>query len=176
MEHFVKGVLETWPAQLVGIVGATIFAVSFLRNVRANILLLVLSGQLLFVCHFWLIGARTGSAIAGVGALRTVLFILKEKHGWARSRRWPYAFSILFVIAGLVTWQGLISILPPACMLLETVATWQDKPRNIRRWMLSAQLLWIPYDILAGSLGGLFGASLTSIFILVGMGRYDQEP
>ena len=125
-----------------------------------------------------------------------VLNYLGEKFGviidWSNDNIIPYIYdlmdrviryeicsSIIYIIIsillGLITYTGIIDILPIICSILYTLTIIQDKEKNIRRISLVNIILWIIYDIVCQAYTAAISDSLMTISTIIGMYRFDYK-
>ncbi len=159
--------------QLIGFIGLVFLVLSFQQNNRNKILVLILTGQLIFLAHFILIGAWTAVAMNTVGALRTLIFQYKETKRWAERYFWPFIFILGFILSGLLAWQEWYSVLPIIAMSIETVGLWMNKPKAIRFINLFPHPLWFTYNLIMMSWAGITVEVMIFISILIAIYRYD---
>jgi hypothetical protein len=163
-------------AQGIGM-GGLIFAIFSFQNNKRNLILFFLGmAQLFFIFHFALLGVWTAAAMNIVGSTRTFFFIFRGRKKWTDNNAIMYVFISLFLIAGLISWQNWLSIVPIIAMIIETVGLWQKNPRLIRFIVFVPHPLWLAYNFIHRSYPGV----LTEVFILVslitGIIRFDILP
>lgn len=156
--------------QLIGLFAAGFYIALFQVNNRTKMLSLKICGSLVMSVHLALLGASTGAAMTLVSAARDTTFIVLGKR---RNPAAPAVFIFIFTIAAIGTWEGLISLLALAGMILGTLAFWQLKPNRIRILTLIASSLWVVYDLVSGSYPGMFIESMAILSNLVGIYRFD---
>lgn len=162
--------------QAIGVIGLILVVISFQNNRRQLILIFLGSAQVFFAIHFALLGAWTASAMNIVGATRTFLFTQKGKKKWMDSKVWILVFVGLFWIAGVVSWDGWIGILPVLGMSIETVGLWLKNPTRIRFANLLPRPLWFTYNIIYHSYAGMLTETFLFISISLGIFRFDFIP
>lgn len=160
-------------AQAVGLLGLLFMAISFQKDRKSFTLLFQLLGALAFMGHFVLLNAWTGAAMCGLSAARAYVFNLRDTVRWIDSIWVMVLFVALFWIAGALTWQGYISVLPVAGMTLECFALWDTRTTRIRWLYLSARPAWIAYDFLVGSYAGLATEAFIVSSITIAIIRFD---
>lgn len=165
--------MANWIIQAVGFFGLLFLAFSFQLNNRKHLLILILTGQLIFLVHFILLGAWTAVAMNSVGAFRTLIFQYREQKKWADSSLWPAVFIIGFFVFGFLTWQSWYSILPMIAMSIETVGLWMKNTRTIRIINLFPHPPWFTYNLIVGSWPGIATEILIFGSILIGIWRFD---
>lgn len=85
-----------------------------------------------------------------------------------------YLFILFSWIAGLITWQGHISLLPVISTTFECFALWNQNTRHIRWLFLSARPTWVVYNLLVGSYVGLVTEAFIVSSIVVAIIRFDK--
>ena len=163
-------------AQGIGM-GGLIFAIFSFQNNKRNLILFFLGmAQLFFIFHFALLGVWTAAAMNIVGSTRTFFFIFRGRKKWTDSNAIMFVFIGLFLIAGVISWQNWLSIVPIIAMIIETIGLWQKNPRIIRFIVFIPHPMWLIYNFINRSYPGV----LTEIFILVsliaGIIRFDILP
>jgi len=163
-------------AQGIGM-GGLIFAIFSFQNNKRNLILFFLGmAQMFFIFHFALLGVWTAAAMNIVGSTRTFFFIFRGRKKWMDSNAVMYIFICLFLIAGFISWQNWLSILPIVAMIIETLGLWQKNPRIIRFIVFVPHPMWLTYNFIHRSYPGV----LTEVFILVslitGIIRFDILP
>ena len=154
-------------AQCIGFVamGVALFIYTF-RD-RRRILLAKMLADLLWVAHYGLLGAWSGSLINAVNTAREGVFYHKEHRAWARSIAWPILFLVLNAGCTALSWQGWLSLLPMLGSSLNVVGLWCSNPTRLRLVSLPAQTLWEVYSIAVGAIPSIIvnAISITSILI-----------
>lgn len=160
-------------AQGLGYLALLFVILSFQKNKRISVLLLMLTGVLLFVVHYSLLGAWTGALMNVIEAGAVYVAYQKEKAAWAKRSYWPYIFIALYIIAGLITSRTLISCLPILAQIFGTIAVWQKNPRSIRFIMLAPRPLWFTYNFVVGSQAGMVAEVFILTSVVSGIVRFD---
>ncbi len=161
-------------AQALGILGFILSIISFQQNTQKRIVLFQFLGNVSFCIHFYLIGAYTGSILNGIGIVRSFIYYFKDKR-WASSDVWIFVFSVIFVVTGIITWDGPLSVLPTVAMVLTSISFGIKNPKIVRRVAFPSSPLWLIYNVVKGSLGGVLTECFTMISILVAMYRFDRK-
>lgn len=155
--------------QLVGFVALAVGLLGFQANKRGNMLKFQVAASVLYAVHFYLLGAFTGAVMNGVNAGRNYAFFKIAKRTWLL----PAGFMIIFALAGIITWQGPLSVLPTLAMLTGTLAFWQKNPTTIRLLELISPPLWFAYNAVAGSYPGMLAEIILFCSIILGIYRFD---
>ena len=114
----------------------------------------------LFAVHFAMIGGYTGMAQNVLSVLRCLLLSFPQSK-FASHKFWPWLLSAMFAATAALTYDGLISLLPPVAMIASTFFMWARKPDPMRYCQLfCSSPCWLIYNIRASSLAGI----LTEVF------------
>ncbi len=159
--------------QAIGFVGLMFVVASFQKDRRSFTLILQLLAALAFTVHFSLLGAWTGAAMNGLSAATAYVFYLRDSRRWLNNKGVMYLFIIFFWVAGLLTWEGYISLLPVISMTLECFALWSSRTRHIRWLFLSARPAWIAYDLIVSSYAGLATEAFIVSSLFIAIIRFD---
>lgn len=138
-------------SQIIALVGFAFYAWSFWQKDRRKILLLVVAECFLHAIHYFMLGALTGAFINIIGMARSGSFIYKDKNKFMKTFTLPVIFLVIYVINAILTWEGFITVLPTLGSMIVCVTTWQNNTKNIRRYGVVVQILWLAYAIYLGS-------------------------
>lgn len=168
--------MDQWLAQGVGYLALLFVILSFQNNNRVRLLLIMLTGVLLFVVHYALLGAWTGSLMNLVEAGMVFIAYKKETEAWAGRIFWLYLFIGLFVAGGILTAKSWIDFLPVLAQAFGAIAVWQTSARAIRFLMLVPRPLWFLYSVPVGSYAGMVTELFIFVSVVVGIMRFDILP
>ncbi len=103
------------------------------------------AGAILWATQYMLLGATTAALTMGSTALRTLF------SGWQEQYRYRHlaavGFVLLFAVLTVVTWQGLVSLLPGFAVINTTLALFYLDNRNMRVACLGSSAAWIANDL-----------------------------
>lgn len=158
-------------AHIIGFFGMASAMLSF--QCRDSRKMFVVQGicALMFTLHFGLLGAFTGMLQNILAILRAVLLRIDKK--WANGKIVPVILSVLFIITGIITYDGFFSIFPPLAMVVSTFVMWTKNGKHIRIAQLSCiSPLWIIYNASVYSVSGCITETFNIISIIVSIIRY----
>ena len=168
--------------QIIGIIGMTLNILSYQPKNKKNILLLQLCGSIFFAVNLLWLGAITGAILNLINIALTLVFLYKDK---TRAHRfiWFVIFSVAYISAYVVSFvifkkepsiQNLtVELLPVIASILAVISYRMKDSKAIRKlgWIRSP--LWLIYDAVAFSIGGILCEVFTLVSILVGVLRLD---
>ncbi len=164
--------------QGIGFCGAALNFLSFQQNKRNRIIGFQIGAATLFIIHYICLGftsgadAFTGAALNFIGLSRSVVFINNDKK-WAKSPVWLVFFIIVSVIAGVLTWEGWYSFLPPTAMILTTISYWMKNETKIRFITFPSSPCWLVFNIITGSFAGVVTECVVMSSLIIAIIRYD---
>jgi len=163
-------------AQGIGMFGLIFAIFSFQNNKRNRILFFLGMAQMFFIFHFALLGVWTAAAMNIVGSTRTFFFIFKGRRKWMDGNIVMCIFICLFLIAGFLSWQNWLSILPIVAMIIETVGLWQKNTGRIRFIVFVPHPMWLVYNFIHGSYPGVLAEIFIVTSLITGIIRFDILP
>lgn len=171
-------------AQLLSIGGMLFNCFSFQQKNKRRLIFLQLFGTLLFTVHFFLLNAPLGCMMNAVGIVRGIVFCRKEKRT-GRERLWVPVFILLYLGAYVIAFTLLgteptprnfiLEFLPVAAMILGTVALALPTACGCRRLSLFASPMWLVYNVVNLSIGGMLSEIISLCSIIIGIFRYDRK-
>ena len=159
-------------AQVLG-VGAFIFsAVSFQAKSFKTINTLKITSQITFTVQYLMLGAYTAMFMNMFSFLRGFVYgdLVKKKKSTVLAQ---IIFSLIFIILGIITWDGIIGIFAIIGTVLQTIAFGNKNPAKIRLINLPTCFLWAAYNLHYMSVGGLLSDAFSLISIVIGILRLD---
>ena len=85
-------------------------------------------------------------------------------------------FAVIFFVFGILTWQGMKSILIIVAKVLSTVAYGNKNTTVVRTIIFMTSASWLIYNYCVFSIAGVVCEALTLISLLIGIVRLDVAP
>ena len=171
-------------AQILGIIGMLMSVLSYQQKGKARILTFQLLGSVLFVANFFLLGAFSGAILNFVAIVRALIFIYEDKVH-ADHPAWTIGLTAVYVLSyvSVFTIFGkeptainlLVEILPVIAMTVNTVAFRYKEDKILRRVAFISSPLWLTYNFIFFSLGGIIGETLNLSSAIIGTLRLDRK-
>lgn len=162
--------------QGIGFIGFFFVFLTFQFNNHKKILYSKASAETFFSLHLFLLGAWAGAVISFLAIFRNIIFSFRESKKWAQKNVLLYFFLFVFILSGILTWEGPRSILPIIGICIGTFAVWNKNPKILRIIILVATFPWIIYGIIVVSYPIIFANIFAFVCILLGILRYDLRP
>ena len=171
-------------AQIVSILGMLMSVLSFQQKGKARILTFQLLGSALFVVHFFMINALSGAILNFVAIVRALIFIYEDKihadhPAWTIGLTATYILSYIsvFTVFGKepTAINLILEVLPVLAMTVTTIAFRYKEDKILRRVTFISSPMWLTYNLVFFSLGGIIGESLNLGSALIGTLRLDSK-
>ncbi len=161
-------------ANIIGVLAVTLFVLSYQQKTRKGIILCNTLSRGLYVVQYLLLGAFEGAVldILGMG----VSLLAQKKDTSAIRKNLPaviIATDLIVLVAGLLLYENIFSLLPICGVLLHTGAFWMTKERCIRAVSFLGSPFWFVYNLVSRAYGSAIGDALTMGSIAVAIVRYD---
>lgn len=162
-------------AQIIGFCAMATAITSFQLKKRKHILVFQLICTAFWTLHFFVLGNLTGGVINGIQTVRCVVYFFKENQKWAQKQFWLYFFLVASIVAGVLTWENIWSILPIIGMLVSTVSLWMKNPKHIRLLSLPVSGVWLVYDFICKSYAGVCNEIFLLVSVSLALWRLDRH-
>lgn len=172
-------------AQIFGLCGMTMNVLSYQRKEQREIIFMQLIGSLFFAVNFFMIGAFVGALLNVVGMLRAVAYWQRERFH-AQKIHWVFGLGIAYIAIYILSFTVFgteptaknlsVEILPVIGMIITTVSFYLGRARAVR--ILGGMInspLWLTYNIVNFTLGGIISESVSLVSIVLGIIRYDVK-
>jgi hypothetical protein len=160
--------------QVLGFVALFLQVFSMQGRSYKTIIVMTVTSECLFGIQLLLLGAFTGAATNLLAGVCNTVYYFCNKSG-KKTAVLQVLFSLLFVAAGILTWEGVLSLLVIVAKVVSTVAHGINRPRIIRISRLISMPLWVIYDGAAGTVGGVINDVLVIVSTVIGMLRLDRK-
>lgn len=150
-------------AQIFGFIAIFLWILSVQQKTQVKILLVQFISNLFSALQYLSLKAYSGAFMFFVATFRCFLFYLKRKHGKEITKFWLFVFLLIIIIFGLLTYDGIISILPCITVMGYTIGNYLPNPKWIRRTFLIIPLVEIFYNYSVHAYIAIVG----NIFVLI---------
>lgn len=162
-------------AQAVGFAGAAVACFSYQCRSSRRLFLVQFFACLMFAAHFFLLGAFTGLFLNAVELIRSFFLIQKGKK-WASHPAAMALVMLLPVICGALTWDGWLSLLPTAAMVIGAPFLWTRKGKVLRLANLCfISPCWLIYNVFVFSIAGILTECCNILSVLLSFLRFGRK-
>lgn len=146
-------------AQVLASLAILFLVISILLKNKKNILLMQVIANGIYGIEYLLLGAFSAASMNFLSFLRLLKWIL-------------FVFITLVLLFGIITYDGLISLLPIIITVLYTYAFWQNNLNVARIIYIVAAIIWIYYNYEVGTYVGIIGNALEITTGLISLIKY----
>jgi hypothetical protein len=167
--------MEQAIAQGIGFIGFLILGLSFQSNTRSTIISLRSLSNLLAAVHYYYLGAPTAAILFLVSIGRNVIFQFRTDVAFFNHTSWLWSFLGLYIIIGILSWTGIVSLLSVLGLGFGTIAIWNMSTTRIRVFSVLSTLAWLFHNIIILSYAGIISSTLFLVSLTIALLRYDTE-
>lgn len=159
--------------QIFGWLTALLTFLSFqCKNHKTLVVFNTLATASLCVSYLFL-GAWSGMVMNGVALVRNFT-IHKRNCKFFSYAFWPYFFAILMGIFGALSWQGPMSLLVIAALILGTLFLYSPNVQNLRKITILTATMVIIYNVYYRVWGGVINELIAMVSVIIGLFRYRK--
>lgn len=125
--------------------------------------------NILWIWHYFSMGAMTAMLTTCVSIIRNVVSLNSEKLKLKFKIIFAVVFASLLICIGVMTWNGLTSLIAMTATLIFSVAVYFTNKRALRVVMLLTDSLWLVHGIIIASVGGIayaISALLINLYVI----------
>lgn len=158
--------------QGIGFLALASSLISFQFKKHGHIMLFRTASELIFALQYILLGAWPAAIMDAISVIRNSLYTHLVKKNRSTT---PViiGFCAFVVVVGVVTFEGIISLLPIISKLLTTISYGMKNERLLRLITLPSCIFWIIYNVYVGSAAGVMADSMTLVSLLIAMYKFD---
>ena len=158
--------------QAMGFAGVAFFIASYQMRSNRKLFLFQLTGCLVFIAQFSLLGAYTGALSLIVNVIRNLLLLKIDEWKWVKSKVTMAVIIALLVLVTALTWTGPLSILPFISVGVTTIGYWTNNAQKIRLSQMVGSPFTLVYDAMIHSWGGALNESIALLSIIISIFRF----
>jgi len=161
-------------AHILGILAVIAFLLSFQFKKRRSILTVNIISRLLYILQYIFLGALEGAVLDFMGFVFSFFAGYKEKEFVTKHLKIIMVINILILVAvGLALYENVFSLFAILGIVLEVVALWLTKEKNIRIVSLISAPFWLTYNLANAAYSSVLGNVLAMVSIIIAMVRLD---
>jgi hypothetical protein len=141
-------------AQIVGYVALVTYVLAYLIRDDKKLKLAFSGSNVFWVLHYYLINAHTAALTTAIIIVRNLLSLNSKEMPENKKRIFVCVFSVLLIVAGIVTWAGPVSIIPVATTILITYSMFYLHGITLRKVFFAVDMAWLLHAVIVASVGG----------------------
>ena len=159
-------------AQAIGFLAMAICIGSYQIKNSRMLILVKMSGDVIYVFHYIMLGAFSGAAALALGAFNA-LVCGSSGQRWAEWKGWKWLVAALLTAASSLTWNGPVSLLALISTLTASFSLWSGKAHVIRiiKLLIAGPAL-LTYGIFVHSWSGILCEAIGMVSAAIGLARF----
>lgn len=162
-------------SQIFGTCGFIISLIAYHRKTKKKILRNMVLSNILNLIHYLLLGAYSGCITKVLAIARDSFIIKKEKNPKLSKSIYLYIFILLYVLASIFTYKGILSLLPLLAAFIYFVYVWNGNEYKIKKVGFLTNFLWLAYNIYILSVVGIITHIISTISTYIALINYKKE-
>ncbi|MCQ2484476.1 MAG: YgjV family protein [Clostridia bacterium] len=159
-------------AQLIGYVGLLSSFIAFQCKKHRNLMIFKTGNEVLFAIQYLMLASYTGMAMNTISSVRNIIFaylVSKNKS----TLPFQIAFSVLFIVFGIITWNDIISLAVITAKIITTVIYGIKNTRVARFATIPVSSFWLIYNIQCSSQAGVLCEVFSLVSVISAIIRID---
>ncbi len=159
------------------VLAIVVWTVSIQNKKKENILYFQFLSNMLYGISYFILGITTGAIMDTLGGLRCFVFYCQTRKNKDKqiSISWLFIFCIIAIICGIITYDGIISIIPTIICIFYTISSWMKDAKWLRIVFLLTAFLWLYYNITMGAYVAVGGNILEIISGTISIFRFNKK-
>ena len=156
-------------SQIIGFIGFIVSLIAYHRKKKETILKNMLIANVLDLTHYFLLGAYSGCITKVIAILRNAFIIIKGKFKILSSKIFLIIFIVMYVVAGVLLYNGVLSMFPIVAAIIYMVGIWNGDEVTVKKIACLCYFLWLAYNIYVLSISGIVSniVSIISTYIAI---------
>lgn len=159
-------------AQVLALFAILFWVISILLKNKKNILLMQVIANGIYGIEYLLLGAFSAASMNFLSFLRLLVYYFYALLNIKMPKWILFVFIALVLLFGIITYDGLISLLPIIITVLYTYAFWQNNLNVARIIYIVAAIIWIYYNYEVVAYVGIIGNILEITTGLISLIKY----
>lgn len=161
-------------SQMIGLTAFILSLIAYHQKNKKSILGNMIVSNVLNLIHYILLGAFSGCITKLIAIGRDYFIILKEKHSRLSSKLYLVIFMLIYILACIYTYDGILSLPPLIAAMIYLYFIWNGDSSRIRKTALFCYFLWLIYNIFVLSIVGIISNIISIISTLVAIKKNDR--
>jgi len=162
-------------ASVIGVLAIITWIISIQNKDKKGILIYQIVANVLYGSQYFLLGAYSASLMNLISCLRCLVFYFEDKKQGKISNFSLILFTFIILLLGIITYNGLISILPIIAGLLYMYSIWQNNLTTTRYLFIINALIWLCYNFTIGAHVNIIGNIFEILSGIISIIRFRRK-
>lgn len=154
-------------AQIIGFIAFFVSLIAYHRKDKKTILINMIIANIINLVHYLLLGAYSGCITKLLAIFRDCFIIFKKNCNNVLNYFYLIFFIILYIIASIFTFNGILSILPLLAALIYTIFIWNGNELRLKKIAFICYFIWLIYNIFVMSISGIVSNVISIVSTLI---------
>ena len=154
-------------AQIIGFIAFFVSLIAYHRKDKKTILINMITANIINLVHYLLLGAYSGCITNLLAIFRDCFIIFKKNCNNFLNYFYLIFFIILYIIASIFTFNGILSILPLLAALIYTIFIWNGNELRLKKIAFICYFIWLIYNIFVMSISGIVSNVISIVSTLI---------
>lgn len=154
-------------AQIIGFIAFFVSLIAYHRKDKKTILINMIIANIINLVHYLLLGAYSGCITKLLAIFRDCFIIFKKNCNNFLNYFYLIFFIILYIIASIFTFNGILSILPLLAALIYTIFIWNGNELRLKKIAFICYFIWLIYNIFVMSISGIVSNVISIVSTLI---------
>ena len=160
--------------QIMGWVAALLTFISYQCKEHKKLLVVQTLSSLSICISYLLLNAYSGMLLNVVCIVRNFIIYKKDIKIFSYSF-WPYALAGIMGIMGIISWQGIMSLLIVVALVANTLFLYFPNVQNLRKSILVTSTMVLIYNAFYSVWGGVANEFIAISSAAIGLWRYKTK-
>lgn len=160
---------------IIGILAIITWILSIQNKDKKGILIYQIVANILYFIQYYLLNAYSACLMNFITAVRCLKFYLEEKKYDKVSNNSFMFFTILIIIIGIFTYNGILSLLPIIASLIYMYSVWQNNLNTTRYLFIVAAFIWFYYNFSIGAYINVVGNIFEIVSGIISIIRFRRK-
>lgn len=144
-------------AQIIGLSAIVIWVLSINKTNKKELVFLQIISNALYGIQYTILGGISAACMNYLSTLRCAIYYKDIKNNKKTSKNIVLLFIALMIIIGVISYNGIISIIPTFITCIYAYSLWQPNMKVLYYIIIFVALLWILYNSYVGAYISVIG-------------------
>ena len=150
-------------ANIIGLIAFVIATLAYHHKTKKMIFVTSTVADVLKLIHYIVLNAYSGMTTKVIAIIRNLAIIKQDKYKILKSKWILLIFVIAYIVLGVVTYNGIISICSVLAAFAYTTVSWNGNETRVRQVVILSETLWFIYNIYVKS----YALALSNIVMII---------
>lgn len=162
-------------AQIIGLIAITTWLISVKQTTKKKLAKYQTISNFLYAIQYFLLNAYSAASMNILSFIRCYIMYDDLKHKRKTTKNLIIISTLLMIIIGIFTYNGIISIIPIIITIAYSIALYQKKIVYNYYTVIIAAVIWILYNYIIGAYISVIGNIFEILFGINSLKKYYKK-